>query len=51
MNTFKNQAKYSVYKNNPDKTYYSTFTKFSNKEQKIYSTPYGLIYKLQPKKE
>lgn len=46
-----NQAEYSVYKNNPDKTYYSSFTEFSNKEQKIYSTPYGLIYKLQAKKE
>jgi|DewCreStandDraft_4_1066084.scaffolds.fasta_scaffold07282_9 hypothetical protein len=46
-----NQAEYSVYKKNPEKTYYSTFTEFSNKEQEMYSVPYGIIYKIQAKKE
>lgn len=46
-----NQAELNIYKNNPDKTYYSTFTEFSGKVQEIYSIPYGCIFKLQSKKE
>ncbi|MCX7699048.1 MAG: hypothetical protein N2114_06245, partial [Candidatus Goldbacteria bacterium] len=46
-----NQAEFAVYKNNPDNTYYTTFTEFTNIKQEIYCIPYGLIYKLQPKKE
>jgi len=45
------QAEYDVFRKNPDKTYYTSFTEFSNKEQEIYSVPYGIIFKLQSKKE